>query len=94
MVILNNATSNDTSDRFRCYGNRVLVQIAGTWDGATVTLYTGQDNLPMKAHPDGVFTADDHVMVECVPGMNLEARITSAGASTSLSVSAIDQKGD
>ena len=68
-------------------GETITVMAAGTFDGATVTLEAAPRAAgPWLAIPDGAFTAATVQLTALSRRVYLRAVVTSAGASTSLSV--------
>ncbi len=49
MIIEANITSNKTTAAFKWRGGKAFIQVAGTFDGATVQVNAGQDGLTKKA---------------------------------------------
>ena len=61
------------------------LQISGTWNGATVTIYGSlDDGTTFKAPTNSAYTEDVITSFQMGPG-KVKATISSAGASTSLS---------
>jgi len=66
-------------------GKDYQVSGLGTWNGATVTLYTYSDDA-WRAVPSGSWTADFEIVRTNGDGTALRLTITSAGGSTSLAL--------
>lgn len=97
MLLLDAQTTNTDGSQttLPCTGGTLLVQIAGTFDGATVTLEGEIEGLGYVALSDDagtVFSASANtiiVVTTCKAGLNVRAALTGAGASTSVSVAVL-----
>lgn len=78
-------TANGNLDIPVSAGCDIQLSGLGTWNGATVTLYTYVDEA-WRAVPDGAFTADFTKVWTNGDGSSARLALTSAGGSTSLSV--------
>jgi hypothetical protein len=79
------ATTNSSIDFPTKPGMDYQISGIGTWNGATVTLYTYSDDA-WRAVPSGAWTADFEIVRTNGDGTQARLTITSAGGSTSLAL--------
>jgi len=87
MVLLENATSSQTSESFQWAGtSKGSIQLAGVWDGATVTMEGSLDGgLTWGTVTNGINTSDK--LEDFGGGYGLvRAVLSDAGAGTNLKV--------
>lgn len=83
--LLNSAKTDGSGTAIDWNGNKKgTLQIAGTWDGATVTIYGSIDSGATYTAPNNSsYTEDVITSFEMGPG-KVKATVSSAGASTDL----------
>ena len=83
--LLDDAATNVSSASYSVWGPRLAFQIAGTWDGATVSLETSLNEGTTWSTLTGyAYTTDTAKVIWTTRGMLVRATITNAGASTVL----------
>lgn len=86
MIVEKNITTNKTTDSFQWRGGKSYIFVQGDFDGATVQLNAGQDDLPKLALSGGAYTIPSYVEVKLPAGAQLDFTI-SGGAETTQDIS-------
>ena len=84
IVLFEDRETDGTSESYKIIEPRGAISVSGTFDGATVTIESSIDGTIFVATEQA--TAASMLAFEFVKGGELRAVITSAGASTSLTV--------
>ena len=83
-----NQTANDSTkgNVIIATGRELTVQAWGTWDGATVGVYLSVDGVTGVLLSELTFTSDSFKGIQVPAGNRVWAELSSAGASTDVSV--------
>lgn len=83
--LFNDTAVDGSSSSFYTWGPRLAFQLAGTWDGATITLQTSlDDGTTWTALTGHAYTSDTAKVIWTTRSMLIRATISSAGAATVL----------
>lgn len=88
-VFFKNQTINATSDVYKTKGAYGQVQIAGTFDGATVQVFISQQGFPFYPISNGAVTEACVYRLNCKQS-EIFFTISGAGASTDISVGIVE----
>jgi len=91
MLIMENRTTDGFSDEITNFGGSVQIQVAGTFDGASVTMQISQDGLAFVNLDElpATYTAPDVVIFTLLQGAVYRLSVINSGASTDVSASSI-----
>ena len=80
-------TANESSEGniITATGRELTVQVWGTWDTATLSVYLSVDGTNGVLLTDLTFTDDDFVAIQVPAGNSIWAVLSSVGGSTSVS---------
>lgn len=84
VVLFSERTTDGTSEAFEVVEPRGAIAVSGTFDGATVTIESSIDGTTFIETEQA--TTDSMIVFEFIKGGKFRAVVSSAGASTSLTV--------
>ena len=86
MIIAKNITANETTNEFQWPGGPMYIYVTGTFDGATVQLNAGMDNLPKIPLDNGTFIKSSYVLVKFPQTGQIDFTVLNAGPTTDISI--------
>ena len=86
MIIAKNITTDTTTSDYVWPGGKLYVYVTGVFDGATVQLNAGLDQLPKLALDNGAFTESSFIRMSLPQAGEVNFSVAGAGANTDVSI--------